>query len=82
MKLHHPHLLRLPVSKRHRHIIGFGTGTCIMVGGSIIAHYAPVTGFPIIVDSLAYCIHGIGAIPICRAIDPLWSFILSELYDR
>lgn len=76
--LHLPFLDRLTHKKTRRHMFAVSFGIAVSLGGSYLAcnHYH---GCNIVVwDMLAYSIHGIGLIPICKHVEPLWMIILGE----
>jgi hypothetical protein len=78
--LHMMHLPRLhrPFSKRGRkHTIACSLGCMVMLAGSGLSVLHLDVVLPHVVwDMLAYFIHGCGAIPIVKHIEPLWMMLV------
>ena len=58
--------------KRH-HVVGIGGGIIVMLVGSSIAVYGP---HHILVDALAYFLHGCGALPTAHHVEKLWMHLM------
>lgn len=59
--------------KVRKHTIGLGIGGGLMLCGSTLAIYGHHVPAPhVLIDGLAYFIHGIGAIPFVRHIEPIF----------
>lgn len=74
-------LLRQPFWRRmlhantHRHVIGVGLGTTLMLLGSNLATH-PIDAIPhFLWDAFAYGIHGVGFIPLSKHAEPLWAVL-------
>lgn len=68
--------------KVRRHTIGLAAGGGLMLIGSTLAIYGKGIPAPhILIDGLAYFIHGIGAIPFIRHIEPIFD-ALSDHPDK
>ena len=66
--------------KKHRfRILWFIAGIGICLAGSTLAttHHPCLEFIPVfLLDGFAYFVHGIGAIPLLKGIEPLWAIIV------
>lgn len=78
----HP-LRRLLHRKAHRPVAVVGLGTVVMVTGSVIASAKDVLGHMIgvhhiVIDTVGYFIHAVGALPAIRYIEPMWLILFGS----
>lgn len=70
-----------PLKKRSRRILALATGVGVMLVGSTLAtvHFHWFGWIPApLLDGFAYFLHGVGAIPFVRFIEPVWVFLMAE----
>lgn len=72
---------RLLHPKARRPVAGVVLGVLMMLAGSLTAHSAGLieAGLGVhhlVVDTVGYFVHAVGAIPAIRYIDPFWTLVL------
>lgn len=84
--LHLPLFARLMHHKARRPLFGFGLGCGIMLAGSAIAasvkHMDTLSHLThVVVDTCGYLLHGIGAVPIVKHIEPVWAIVFGAAQE-
>jgi hypothetical protein len=81
--LHLSLIQRLTHAKSRRIMIATSSGIILMLGGTVmsqnadgIEHVAGIHG--IFVDTAGYFIHGVGAVPLMRYFEPLWTLVMGS----
>lgn len=72
------------MKKKQKHWLSLLLGFLIMLIGSTLAtaHFHLLGWIPVnIVDGFAYFLHGAGAIPFIRFIEPLWELFSSAINE-
>jgi len=76
-----PRLERLGHRLVRRHVVAFGAGAGLMIVGSALAshsHDQQLVPAPTW-DAVAYLIHAVGAVPVLRHLDPIWTLLTREV---
>jgi hypothetical protein len=78
-----PRVRRLLHPKTRRHLLGVSLGGTLMLTGSYLATHAhgvsEVVPLPhVLIDTIAYFIHGVGSVPLIQHIEPLWAILAAD----